>query len=139
MNAMPARMTNFCHRMISKRNIDDVGNIQHLSSIVLCLEGLDTQLNCMMSTMIGSPCSGKHPEIACAMQELSRIYSEFYSCYFDFDLAKIVALINRRNIMAENVNSLFALAKDETLLLLCLNNSLIHMNSMMVAALLIEV
>ena len=139
MNGMPSKITNFCHRLISKRNIENIENIHHLYSIVTNLENLDNQLNHLISAIMDLSQKTESPEIISIIKDFSRLYSDFYSCYFDFDLHKLVILMNRKNILSGKLDSIFDESKDSSKIFLNLNNSLIYMNSLMSVTLIMEV
>jgi phosphate uptake regulator len=134
MDAAPVKITNFCHRIISKGNLKETELIYHLQNIVTNLENLDSQLNLIASIMIYSSSRLKSKKLPQIIHDFKDLYSDFYTAYYNDNLDDFVSVMNRKSILLENINISDRLNLDDHRLFLGLNNSFIYFNSILLTA-----
>lgn len=135
MSTMPSKMTNFCYRLLSKRNLAESDKISYFQIIVSNLENLDNQLNLLINILSDTSVVLNSVQLFDCIHEFRQLYCDFYAGYYNPDLHKFVSLLNRKNILVEKLMTFENLSKDENRLFLNLNNSFIYFNEIVNTAL----
>lgn len=136
MNTLPAKMTNFCLRLISKGSLKDMAHQYY--QIVIGLENLDNQLNIFLSQLLDSSLNLTSKLLISAINEFNDLFVKFYNAFHSSNSYSLVHLMNEK----ENMATKFHLISDnlnnsENSIFLSLNNGFLHFNEILTAAFII--
>ena len=129
MNKIPARITNFCYRLVSKKRIP--GLETYYIPILRDLENLDNILNLFIESITDIKNIPNIVKIIKTIEEFKKLFELYYISHFSDDLKNFPRLMADTKTFLENI---YLQATDQTIeenkMFLLLNNSSLHLDNL---------